>query len=368
MLNDPNEPIEERKSKVKNVPIANRLEVSFRSGKETKDIELERSRLRLGEQTVIDCRKDDPVWSSDTFPAELSRTTGFSFRSLFPVPAFPVHGAAGSPSPGTPVFTTDVIQAMQLFSLQSHVWSQLLINTFAIVPLRLRVPWSASAGARTSSELGAGGENLLAALGSTEKVQPTNKTLVELVSDWLASKKVLKRLHVEGDKTTRMLQGDEITGPVNINVAGMGEGISQVLPIIARSLSVVSYWGGTPCVIVEQPEIHLHPALQADLADLFIDCAKTGQQVIVETHSEHLVLRVRRRIAEGTLDRAQVSILHVEKTGTASTARPLDINEQGNFSNWPVGFFDEAYQEAMAMAEASIMAAKARLNKPPGKD
>ena len=89
------------------------------------------------------------------------------------------------------------------------------------------------------------------------------------------------------------------------------------------------------------------------MADLFIDIATTLQrQVIVETHSEHLVLRVRRRIAEGTIDPNDVSILYVEKQGAESKVRRLDINKRGHFDDWPEGF-DEAYQEAMALAMAT---------------
>ena len=103
--------------------------------------------------------------------------------------------------------------------------------------------------------------------------------------------------------------------------------------------------------MVEQPEIHLHPSLQAELADLFIDIMKTGRrQILVETHSEHLLLRIRRRIAEGTLKPDQVAILFVEKHGGESKVRRLDLNSRGHFSDWPKGFFDEAYQEAMALA------------------
>ncbi|MBI1832856.1 MAG: DUF3696 domain-containing protein, partial [Planctomycetes bacterium] len=150
--------------------------------------------------------------------------------------------------------------------------------------------------------------------------------------------------------TGRMLLGDEWRGPANINIAGMGEGVSQILPIIACTL----FGARDDCLLVEQPEIHLHPALQAELGDLFIDVSQNGhRQILVETHSEHLVLRIRRRIAEGKLSPDQVAILFVEKQGGESTVRRLDLNCRGHFSDWPKGFFDEAYQEAMALAEAA---------------
>jgi predicted ATPase len=107
-------------------------------------------------------------------------------------------------------------------------------------------------------------------------------------------------------------------------------------------------------LLVEQPEIHLHPAAQADLADLFIDALGQERQFIVETHSEHLVLRIRRRIAEGKLDPSRVRIFFVELRAGKTRVRQLALDDNGHFEKWPKGFFDEGYQEAMAIAEAQI--------------
>ena len=212
------------------------------------------------------------------------------------------------------------------------------------------MPWSASIGARGPDEYGLGGENLIAALGSEEPINGGKKTLLALVNHWIKDTKVLKRLHVDEERTGRMLLGDEALGHKDINVAGMGEGISQLLPIVAGTL--MRHAGD--CLLIEQPEIHLHPALQAELGDLFIHAVQSERrQVLIETHSEHLMLRVRRRIAEGKIKPEEVAILFVEKNRSESTVRRLDVNERGHFSDWPKGFFDEAYQEAMALAHAA---------------
>jgi predicted ATPase len=146
------------------------------------------------------------------------------------------------------------------------------------------------------------------------------------------------------------LLADEPTGYPELNVAAMGEGASQVLPIIARSL----WRDEESCLLVEQPELHLHPAAQCSLADLFIDTMKGGtRQVIVETHSEHLLLRLRTRVAEGAVDPAHIAVLYVERQGRESTVRRLALNGHGHFDEWPSGFFEEGYKEAMALAMAS---------------
>lgn len=132
---------------------------------------------------------------------------------------------------------------------------------------------------------------------------------------------------------------------VRSSPADVGFGISQVLPILvelsARQQSVIC---------IEQPEIHLHPALQAEIADVLIesaDPAGRGNQVIVETHSEHLVLRIQRRIREGSLDPAQVAILYVDQApGGEATIQQLRLDAQGEFvDEWPNGFFDDRLAE-----------------------
>jgi predicted ATPase len=109
---------------------------------------------------------------------------------------------------------------------------------------------------------------------------------------------------------------------------------------------------------VEQPEIHLHPAAQTALADLFLEQMREGRQFIIETHSEHLVLRIRRRIAEGKVKPESVRIFFVEKIDGVTQVKELKLTESGHFSDWPKGFFEEGYEEAMALARASAKRVK----------
>jgi predicted ATPase len=143
--------------------------------------------------------------------------------------------------------------------------------------------------------------------------------------------------------------GDENEGFESINVANMGEGISQLLPIIAMVLTTEP----DACLLIEQPEIHLHPQAQSDLADLFVENARAGsRQYVIETHSEHLLLRLRRRVAEGRISPERVAILYVERKRDGSVVRSLNLDNQGLFDDWPEGFFDERYQESLKIAEA----------------
>lgn len=140
------------------------------------------------------------------------------------------------------------------------------------------------------------------------------------------------------------------------NFADVGYGIGQALPVIVEGLRTPP--GGT--FIVQEPEIHLHPDAQLAMADFLVHLMHSGRQVIAETHSEHLLLRVRRKILAGAqvgLDPQQLSILFVDKDkGPASHATPLPIDTLGQVSNWPAGFLQEANNERMALLEE--MAAK----------
>jgi hypothetical protein len=132
----------------------------------------------------------------------------------------------------------------------------------------------------------------------------------------------------------------------------IGIGVSQVLPVL-----VTAYASHDSLLAMEQPELHLHPALQAELGDVFIESALKGRNTfLLETHSEHLILRIMRRIREttqGTLPeevtpvRAEdVAVLYVEPMPEGSIVREMPLNENGELVKaWPGGFFEEGLRE-----------------------
>lgn len=135
---------------------------------------------------------------------------------------------------------------------------------------------------------------------------------------------------------------------VILSPSDVGFGVSQVLPILVELSARQS-----SLICIEQPEIHLHPAMQAEMADLLIestDQTGRGNQIIAETHSEHLVLRIQRRIREGVLDPELVSILYVDQDDEGNAAVvPLRIDREGDFVDpWPNGFFEERLDEVFA--------------------
>lgn len=133
--------------------------------------------------------------------------------------------------------------------------------------------------------------------------------------------------------------------PVLVSPRGVGFGVGQLLPIITQSL--LSRDG---LMLVEQPEVHLHPRLQAEVGDLFIDAVVSGgAQLLVETHSEHLVLRLLRRVREGILDPEDLAILYVDLDDEGNAfVRRLGVDADGDLEDgWPGGFFDERLTEVL---------------------
>jgi len=133
----------------------------------------------------------------------------------------------------------------------------------------------------------------------------------------------------------------------------VGIGISQVLPVL-----VSAYASEKRLVAIEQPEIHLHPKLQAELGDVFLSAALGSQEntFLLETHSEHLLLRIMKRmrqtvageLPDGTppVRPQDVMVLYVEPDGRRSIVREMPLNDCGELVKaWPGGFFEEGLRE-----------------------
>jgi hypothetical protein len=130
------------------------------------------------------------------------------------------------------------------------------------------------------------------------------------------------------------------------NLADVGFGASQAIPVIRGCISDTD----SP-LFLEQPEIHLHPKAQGELADLICKTSMR-RQVIVETHSEHMINKARVLVAEGTLRSEDVIILYVDRKKTGSQITKIGINESGDFTEeWPAGFFDERYQDTLRLLD-----------------
>ena len=140
-----------------------------------------------------------------------------------------------------------------------------------------------------------------------------------------------------------------------VKLTDVGFGVSQVLPVIVECF----YVPRRSIVIFEQPEIHLHPRVQADLADLFVDAIRAREdsvprdcQFIIESHSEHFLRRLQRRIAEKELSKDHAALYFIDTQGGSARIQELDLDLFGNIANWPEGFFGDEMADAVARSEA----------------
>lgn len=167
-----------------------------------------------------------------------------------------------------------------------------------------------------------------------------------------ASQMAVERLHRELHTLDDLVLVDKVTNTL-VSHRDVGVGISQVLPLLVHA-----YGDEGQLVAVEQPEIHLHPALQAELGDVFIESAlgERKNTFLLETHSEHLILRILRRVRETTEGKLpegatpvrpeDVSVVYVQPGPKGAEVIELPVTPDGDFSRpWPNGFFAERFQE-----------------------
>ena len=174
------------------------------------------------------------------------------------------------------------------------------------------------------------------------------KVVVQELFDPTASAEAISGAH--GEATFRRLMLD--VGPrLAVHPCEGGVGLSQLVPVVVAALE----GSRRGLVMMAQPELHLHPGLQVGLGDLFIEASR-GRQLIVETHSEHLLLRLLRRIRETTeKDLPEgapaftidgLSVLYVETGEEGMQVRKLRVDPSGDFQDeWPHGFFEERAKE-----------------------
>lgn len=133
------------------------------------------------------------------------------------------------------------------------------------------------------------------------------------------------------------------------NLADTGFGTSQVLPVLIALFT--SDPGST--LLFEQPEIHLHPSAQAELGSIFVEACSKDRRIMVETHSENMILRIQTEIARGRVEADDVRFYYIQPVINGHKVIPIHLNGSGEFlTEWPKGFFEENYQESLKLFEA----------------
>jgi predicted ATPase len=201
---------------------------------------------------------------------------------------------------------------------------------------------------------------------------PAMVARVEDINKWLAESRFKVSVEINPiDKNEIFVEllvtelNEDTKAKSQVNILEVGFGISQVLPVVVQTLLASE----NSIILIEQPELHLHPSAQAELGDLFIQVAKQHNvRLIIETHSEHLLLRLRRRIAETTakmitasemLNSEDVKLYYVDKVKGKSISTPVEIDDLGSIVD-PSGrfknFFADDAREVFELTKAAIQA------------
>lgn len=239
-------------------------------------------------------------------------------------------------------------------------FEQLCSYVYYLGPLRdfpqRHYPWSGS----EPADMGRRGERAIdAILASRDRgayISPGHRkkkqTLEERIAYWLkemgliddfAVKLIAKESKLYEVRVKKSAKASEVL------ITDVGFGVSQVLPVLVLCYYVPE--GST--LLLEQPEIHLHPKVQSSLADVLIDVARNRKvQVIVESHSEHLLKRLQLRIAEEHLKSDDCALYFCDAPLGESALIPLDLDLFGNIRNWPKDFFGDEIGEMAAKTKA----------------
>ena len=180
------------------------------------------------------------------------------------------------------------------------------------------------------------------------------KSFQEMIAYWLLKLGLIREFHLEeiasGTNLYRAIVRASLSS-VQTTLSDVGFGVSQVLP----ALVLLYYVPEGSTVLMEQPEIHLHPAVQSGLADVMLNVAEVRNvQIIVESHSEHLMRRLQRRVAEQKASPEDVKLYFVSSQRGQAHISDLVLNEWGEIENWPENFFGDEMGEIAAITEASL--------------
>lgn len=185
------------------------------------------------------------------------------------------------------------------------------------------------------------------------------KPIEERILEWLQEMKLIHSFTLKSVAAQRKdyeFRARKTATSPDVLITELGFGVSQILPVLV----LCYYVPERSTILLEQPEIHLHPFVQATLADVLIDVIKERKvQVIVESHSEHLVRRLQRRVAEEVLAPEDVALYFVRIEDDVSKMEALDMDLYGNVVNWPNDFFGDEMGELAAMTKAAIQRRRA---------
>lgn len=292
--------------------------------------------------------------------------TGFNLKK--DNQAFTRNQGRGWALPGpvkTHLFPDQARTYYQNTSFLSHFeaeYESLMDRIFYLGPLRehpqREYRWSGA----SPADVGPRGERSVdAMLAATARHEKRNlghgrwhKTFQEMIAHWLQVLELIDSFEIrEIAPGSNLYQAcvRKSDGSPETMLTDVGFGVSQVLPVLV----LLYYVPEGSIVLMEQPEIHLHPSVQSGLADVMLAVATHRRvQIIVESHSEHLLRRFQRRAAEGDIPTSDLQLYFVSNDHGVAKLNDLQLNEWGQIENWPEHFFGDEIGEISAISKASL--------------
>lgn len=254
-------------------------------------------------------------------------------------------------------------QNAEFLSLFGTEYESMMDSIYYLGPLReypkREYPWSGT----RPLDVGLRGERTIEAmLSATARNETRNhggrtryKPFQEMIAYWLKELKLIHEFKIEeigsGANLYRAVVKRDAHSPV-ASLTDVGFGVSQVLP----ALVLLYYVPEGSTIIMEQPEIHLHPSVQSGLADVILTVAKVRNlQVIVESHSEHMLRRFQRRVADKTFESKNIKLYFCNSIGGQSELVDLNLDIFGEILNWPPDFFGDEMTEIAETRKAILM-------------
>ena len=241
--------------------------------------------------------------------------------------------------------------ALRIFSLLQTRFENLFRSIRYLGPLREYPRQHYAWQGKHSPGVGQHGEDMVTALFSG-RIQL--RSLEEQIPKWLQRLDLIDSYRLNPISDTG---GDyeflvrKYKGGPEVRLTDVGFGVSQVLPVLV----LCYYVPEGSILILEQPEAHLHPKVQSDLADLLIEVVKNRKlQIILESHSEHLILRLMRRIAEEQISADDTAFYFCEMNEGTSEIERLNVDDYGNITNWPQNFFGDATGDLVEKTKAEM--------------
>ena len=243
---------------------------------------------------------------------------------------------------------TDIVQ---LFSPLQTRFANLFRSIEYLGPLREYPRRHYAWQGKHSPGVGQHGEDTVTALFSG-RIQL--RSLDEQIPRWLQRLDLIDsyRLNpISGSEKDYEFLVRKYKGGPEVRLTDVGFGVSQVLPVLV----LCYYVPEGSILILEQPEAHLHPKVQSELADLLIEVVKNRKlQIILESHSEHLLIRLMRRIAEEQISADDTAFYFCEMNEGTSEIERLNVDDYGNITNWPQNFFGDATGDLVEKTKAEM--------------